>query len=252
MQDPAAICCTALPRRISGLASTSAPMLSPWVWLHLHEPLAVACEGMLEASWLTAFSVLPQVLAAKGVQHEARGEMLLSFMTGKPSALAAQAASTAAGESLVGPPLWRKATCLAHVARSYHPQLSACSCTLFLVLWQRACKQSSSPLKLQLLPSLNADVHTILPARVHQFMFGVLPISDAAALLPAAIHAGVLPMSAMGGRGAFFPGGFGMQGNNSFDGGFDGGFSMGQGYGGPQFQPIPDSVRRARAQGRYY
>eukprot|EP00891_Asterochloris_glomerata_P002875 jgi/Astpho2/2875/Aster-01029 len=103
------------------------------------------------------------VLAAKGVQHEARGEMLLSYMTGKPSALAAQAASTAA-----------------------------------------------------------------------------------------AIHAGVLPMSAMGAGGGFFPGGFGMQGNNSFDGGFDGGFGMGQGYGGRQFQPIPDSVRRARAQGRYY
>ena len=75
---------------------------------------------------------------------------------------------------------------------------------------------------------------------------------DIAALLPAAIHAGVLPMSAMGAGGGFFPGGFGMQGNNSFDGGFDGGFGMGQGYGGRQFQPIPDSVRRARAQGRYY
>ena len=57
-----------------------------------------------EPAWLTALCALLQVLAAKGVQHEARGEMLLSYMTGKPSALAAQAASTAAGESCLAPP----------------------------------------------------------------------------------------------------------------------------------------------------
>ena len=103
-ESAAAICCTALPRQMSSPAPNLALVLSACVGLHQHELLAVASRGGIRKPlWLTALSALLQVLAAKGAQHEARGEMLLSFMTGKPSALAAQAASTAAGESLVGP-----------------------------------------------------------------------------------------------------------------------------------------------------
>ena len=174
MQEPAAaICCTALPRQISCLALNLAPRLSVCVGPHQHEFLAVASGGgKQQFSGLTALSALLQVLAAKGAQHEARGEMLLSFMTGKPSALAAQAASTAAGGSLVGP----TALASGHMLGAESMPMSNLAVCLQLHAVPDAvasCLQTDS-----LAPGTAVAALTEM----------LCPHSDAAALLPAPVH----------------------------------------------------------------